>query len=137
MGWAREALAAATPTERPAPQPNAIPLPLGFPPHSYLLRVTVVGKGMVADVKRDFPFWVRNSEPPPPPDAPPPAPIKMEVGIEDCLHIEFEYDRGRYHLKDCVVGRIHFLLVGVSRGGWGWGAGFFGGGACVKGGRLL
>lgn len=35
----------------------------------------------------------------------------MEVGIEDCLHIEFEYDKGRYHLKDTVVGKIYFLLV--------------------------
>jgi hypothetical protein len=37
----------------------------------------------------------------------------MEVGIEDCLHIEFEYDRARYHLKDVVVGRIYFLLVRI------------------------
>ena len=25
--------------------------------------------------------------------------IKMEVGIEDCLHIEFEYAKSKYHLK--------------------------------------
>ena len=37
--------------------------------------------------------------------------VQMEVGIEDCLHIEFEYDKGRYHLKDTVVGKIYFLLV--------------------------
>ncbi|KAF5835363.1 vacuolar protein sorting-associated protein 26-domain-containing protein [Dunaliella salina] len=36
---------------------------------------------------------------------------QMEVGIEDCLHIEFEYDRARYHLQDVVVGKIYFLLV--------------------------
>ena len=35
----------------------------------------------------------------------------MEVGIEDCLHIEFEYDKGAYHLGDVVAGRIFFLLV--------------------------
>jgi hypothetical protein len=23
----------------------------------------------------------------------------MEVGIEDCLHIEFEFDKQKYHLK--------------------------------------
>lgn len=23
----------------------------------------------------------------------------MEVGIEDCLHIEFEYDKQKYHLQ--------------------------------------
>lgn len=54
--------------------------------------------------------------------------IKMEVGIEDCLHIEFEYNRSRlynrsfynknliffrYHLKDVIVGKIYFLLVRI------------------------
>lgn len=24
------------------------------------------------------------------------CPIKMEVGIEDCLHIEFEYNKSKY-----------------------------------------
>jgi vacuolar protein sorting-associated protein 26 len=37
--------------------------------------------------------------------------IKMEVGIEDCLHIEFEYNRSKYHLKDVIIGKIYFLLV--------------------------
>lgn len=35
----------------------------------------------------------------------------MEVGIEDCLHIEFEYNKSKYHLKDVIVGKIYFLLV--------------------------
>eukprot|EP00043_Microstomoeca_roanoka_P012571 m.121848 g.121848 ORF g.121848 m.121848 type:complete len:343 (+) comp15535_c2_seq4:114-1142(+) len=39
--------------------------------------------------------------------------IKMEVGIEDCLHIEFEYNRSKYHLKDAIVGKIYFLLVRI------------------------
>jgi hypothetical protein len=27
----------------------------------------------------------------------------LQVGIEECLHIEFEYDKARYHLKvSCV-----------------------------------
>lgn len=30
---------------------------------------------------------------------PVPLPTKLEVGIEDCLHIEFEYDRQKYHLQ--------------------------------------
>jgi len=75
----------------------------------YLLRVTVSGKGMFPDTKRDVSFWVRNFESPPD-EAPP---IKMEVGIEDCLHIEFEYDKAKYHLKDVVVGKIYFLLVRI------------------------
>ncbi|KAJ7517133.1 hypothetical protein O6H91_21G011600 [Diphasiastrum complanatum] len=36
--------------------------------------------------------------------------IKMEVGIEDCLHIEFEYT---YHLNDVILGKIYFLLVRI------------------------
>ena len=39
--------------------------------------------------------------------------IKMEVGIEDCLHIEFEYNKAKYHLKDIVIGKIFFLLVRI------------------------
>lgn len=39
--------------------------------------------------------------------------IKMEVGIEDCLHIEFEYNKAQYHLKDCVVGKVSFMLVRI------------------------
>jgi vacuolar protein sorting-associated protein 26 len=39
--------------------------------------------------------------------------IKMEVGIEDCLHIEFEYNKSKYHLKDAILGKIFFLLVRI------------------------
>lgn len=39
--------------------------------------------------------------------------IKMEVGIEECLHIEFEYNKSKYHLKDTIVGKIYFLLVRI------------------------
>ena len=31
--------------------------------------------------------------------------IKMEVGIEECLHIEFEYNKSKYHLRDVVIGK--------------------------------
>ncbi|XP_039498465.1 vacuolar protein sorting-associated protein 26 [Drosophila santomea] len=40
-------------------------------------------------------------------------PIKMEVGIEDCLHIEFEYNKSKYHLRDTIIGKIYFLLVRI------------------------
>ncbi|ACI64369.1 predicted protein, partial [Thalassiosira pseudonana CCMP1335] len=40
-------------------------------------------------------------------------PIKMEVGIEDCLHIEFEYEKRCYHLHDVICGKINFLLVRI------------------------
>ena len=40
-------------------------------------------------------------------------PIKMEVGIEECLHIEFQYQKRYYHLNDCIEGNIHFMLVRI------------------------
>lgn len=40
-------------------------------------------------------------------------PIKMEVGIEECLHIEFMYKKRYYHLNDVIEGDIHFMLVRI------------------------
>ncbi|CAL5344190.1 unnamed protein product [Camellia sinensis] len=52
---------------------------------------------------------VRNYGPPPSIN----NSIKMEVGIEDCLHIEFEYNNSKYHLKDVIIGKIYFLLIRI------------------------
>jgi hypothetical protein len=30
------------------------------------------------------------------------SPIKMEVGIEDCLHIEFEYNKSKYWILKLI-----------------------------------
>jgi vacuolar protein sorting-associated protein 26 len=40
-------------------------------------------------------------------------PMKMEVGIEDCLHIDFEYNKSFYHLRDVIMGRVNFHLVKI------------------------
>lgn len=40
-------------------------------------------------------------------------PVRMEVGIEDCLHIEFEYDKPAYHLSDAILGKIYFTLIRI------------------------
>lgn len=73
----------------------------------YFLRVTV--KRRVTDFVKEHDLWVHtfhnvgeinNS-------------IKMEVGIEENLHIEFEYSKSKYHLKDVIVGKIYFLLVRI------------------------
>eukprot|EP00210_Caulerpa_lentillifera_P002142 g2056.t1 len=76
----------------------------------YLLRVTIRGRGLTANCIKDFPFWVRNYEMENIPEA---QLIKMEVGIEECLHIEFEFEKNWYHLKDMVFGRIFFILVRI------------------------
>jgi len=39
--------------------------------------------------------------------------IKMEVGIEECLHIEFEFEKKNYHLKDCIIGKVNFVIVRI------------------------
>ncbi|KAJ6782856.1 hypothetical protein PWT90_09856 [Aphanocladium album] len=61
----------------------------------------------MADVIREKDIWVYSYRIPPEIN----SSIKMDVGIEDCLHIEFEYSKSKYHLKDVIVGRIYFLLV--------------------------
>ena len=71
----------------------------------YFIRVTVSRR--MADVLREKDIWVYSYRIPPETN----SSIKMDVGIEDCLHIEFEYSKSKYHLKDVIVGRIYFLLV--------------------------
>jgi vacuolar protein sorting-associated protein 26 len=71
----------------------------------YFVRVTVSRR--MADVIREKDIWVYSYKVPPEVN----SSIKMDVGIEDCLHIEFEYSKSTYHLKDVIVGRIYFLLV--------------------------
>ncbi|KAJ5929461.1 Vacuolar protein sorting-associated protein 26 [Penicillium verhagenii] len=71
----------------------------------YFVRVTVSRR--MADVVREKDLWVYSYRMPPETN----SAIKMDVGIEDCLHIEFEYSKSKYHLKDVIVGRIFFLLV--------------------------
>lgn len=41
------------------------------------------------------------------------TPIKMEVGIEECLQIEFEYNKSKYHMKDVVIGKVTFSTVKI------------------------
>ena len=75
----------------------------------YAVRVTMQ-RSYGNTVAQEFRFLVRNAGIPPQLDGPG---IKMEVGIEDCLHIEFEYNKSKYHLKDAVLGKIFFLLVRI------------------------
>ena len=58
----------------------------------------------MGDVVKEREIWVHSYRMPP--DAN--MAIKMEVGIEDCLHIEFEYNKAKY------VGIL--LIRGVRRG---------------------
>jgi len=74
----------------------------------YLIRVTI-SRSYSSDIISERDFLVQLIQQPPTVN----NPIKMEVGIEDCLHIEFEYDRARYHLKDVIIGKVYFLLIRI------------------------
>ncbi|XP_058795070.1 vacuolar protein sorting-associated protein 26B-like [Phymastichus coffea] len=73
----------------------------------YFLRVTIVRR--ISDIVKELEIVVHTLSSYPDMN----NPIKMEVGIEDCLHIEFEYNKSKYHLKDVIVGKIYFLLVRI------------------------
>ncbi|CAH1102233.1 unnamed protein product [Psylliodes chrysocephalus] len=73
----------------------------------YFLRVTIIRR--LADVMKEIDIAVHTLSSYPEMN----NSIKMEVGIEDCLHIEFEYNKSKYHLKDVIVGKIYFLLVRI------------------------
>ncbi|KAJ1963904.1 Vacuolar protein sorting-associated protein 26, partial [Dimargaris xerosporica] len=73
----------------------------------YFIRVTISRR--FGDLVKERDLWVYSYRMPPEMN----NSIKMEVGIEDCLHIEFEYNKSKYSLKDVIVGRIYFLLVRI------------------------
>ncbi|GBG24222.1 Vacuolar protein sorting-associated protein 26 [Hondaea fermentalgiana] len=73
----------------------------------YFLRVTVTKP--YGTSTKEHEFWVQNVQPEPEIN----NSIKMEVGIEECLHIEFEYQKSKYHPNEAVVGKIYFMLVRI------------------------
>ncbi len=44
---------------------------------------------------------------------PPSRPIHLEVGIEDVLHLELSCKKNSFHLDDCIVGLLSFILVRI------------------------
>ncbi|NXS60426.1 VP26A protein, partial [Brachypteracias leptosomus] len=73
----------------------------------YFLKVTIVRR--LSDLVKEYDLIVHQLATYPDVN----NSIKMEVGIEDCLHIEFEYNKSKYQLKDVIVGKIYFLLVRI------------------------
>lgn len=74
----------------------------------YFLRFTI-SRSFSSNITKEQDIWVHNYQKLPEIN----NSIKMEVGIEDCLHIEFEYNRSKYHLKDVIIGKVYFLLVRI------------------------
>ncbi|MCQ2819098.1 MAG: vacuolar protein sorting-associated family 26 protein [archaeon] len=40
-------------------------------------------------------------------------PLKVEIGVEDMLHVCFELDKTNYHLKDVMTGKVWFKKLNV------------------------
>lgn len=57
--------------------------------YRYYIRVTLMRR--MGEVTKEREFWVHSYRMPPDSN----TSIKMEVGIEDCLHIEFEYNKAK------------------------------------------
>ncbi|KAL4297410.1 hypothetical protein GQ457_12G000360 [Hibiscus cannabinus] len=74
----------------------------------YVLKVTI-SRNYGGNIIEYTNFMVHKYSPPPTIN----TSIKMEVGIEDCLHIEFEYNKSKYHLKDVIIGKIYFIHVKI------------------------
>jgi len=76
----------------------------------YFVRVRI-SRAYGTKIQKEYDFAVKNVTPPPKKEDNPA--LKMEVGIEDCLHIEFEYERSKYAIDDVITGKIDFLLVRI------------------------
>jgi len=75
----------------------------------YFIRFSIFRGFGASNIVKEQELWVVNYQIPPEIN----NSVKMEVGIEDCLHIEFEYARSKYHLKDVILGKVYFLLVRI------------------------
>merc|ERR1712137_771525 len=73
----------------------------------YYIKVLVNVKNSLSDCSCERDLWVQIIQPAPEIN----NSLKMEVGIEDTLHIEFEYHQAKYHLKGVIIGKIYFLLI--------------------------
>lgn len=62
--------------------------------HRYFVRVLIHRK--LSNITKERDLWVQKYHILPKVN----SSIKMEVGIEDCLHIEFEYQRSKYGLVE-------------------------------------
>jgi len=73
----------------------------------YYIKVFMSVKNSLSDCSCEQDLWINIIQPKPEIN----NSLKMEVGIEDTLHIEFEYQKAKYDLKGVIIGKIYFLLI--------------------------
>ena len=77
----------------------------------YTLKVTVLSK--MRQVTEELEFAVINPKEIDGIVTAENEPIKLEVGIEDWLHLVFDVKRSKFHLKDCITGQVVFKKVSI------------------------
>jgi vacuolar protein sorting-associated protein 26 len=76
----------------------------------YTLKVSVLAK--IRQVTHECEFGVINPQDPEILNMEN-QPIKLEVGIEDWLHLVFDVNRNKFSLRDCITGQVKFKKVGL------------------------
>eukprot|EP01156_Anaeramoeba_ignava_P005702 Anaeramoba_ignava/a3011_67.p1 GENE.a3011_67~~a3011_67.p1 ORF type:complete len:304 (-),score=97.74 a3011_67:38-949(-) len=71
----------------------------------YFVRL-IIERGFRSNIKKEVDIFVMNKQSMPDQG----KPITMEVGIQDCIHIQFEYRKSKFHLEDVVIGKVFYLL---------------------------
>lgn len=71
----------------------------------YYIQATAFAK--VSEPVKERDIWVYQYSSPPSDQ----HLVTMDVGIESCLHIEFEFAKTHFALDDTLIGRIFFLMV--------------------------
>lgn len=71
------------------------------------MRVTITKKIFGTKLAIEKEFMVYNPIPPPELN----ANIRMEVGIGNMIHLEYELFQSKFHLDECVIGKIYFIDV--------------------------
>ena len=70
----------------------------------YYIRVIIRRSGLSPNVTQTRPFLVMNTSIPPQI-----SPVKIDVGVDDCLHLEVRLNKKWYHLNDSINGTITFM----------------------------
>lgn len=74
----------------------------------YFVKVTI--KRGFGDICNSRNIWIKDFSPVP---LTPDSGWKLEVGLEDQLHINFTSQKSRFSLKESVEGELHFSLVNL------------------------
>ena len=74
-----------------------------------MIRVTIIKKIFATKLSIEKNFLVYNPVPEPELN----ANVRMEVGVSNSIHMEYELFKNKYHLQDCIVGKIFFIKVAM------------------------